>query len=140
MKKKRNVKQSKKHQIFIQGWGTLNNETLVCVGCEHKEVIAFAKKNKIKAEAITWLEHHFSTLPEHPSTTGYTISDVSGTFLWLREYEDSWDYWETLIHEISHMLDFVFEDRKMTKETEARAYQHEYLFRQIRRKLQGLAK
>lgn len=55
----------------------------------------------------------------------------------LPPYEDTWKFWETVMHELTHYVKFLCENISAEKEQELRAYMHEYLFRKIRRILQG---
>lgn len=139
--KKRQVKP--KTKIFVQTHGTYPNETLVCVGGTLADAIKYAKRIKAKKGFIEWLETCDREDKENqatPSQSGYVryLTDKGFTFMWLKPFEDTWDFWETLIHELSHLVDFVLtEQKRMGKETEARAYHLEYLFREIRRELQA---
>lgn len=56
----------------------------------------------------------------------------------LRPFQDSWQWWETLIHELNHLVDGMAEAQAFEKEWEAKAYLQEYLFHEIRRKCMGL--
>jgi hypothetical protein len=61
--------------------------------------------------------------------------------LYLREWVRDWHSYETLLHEIVHAVQYIFEDcRGLWSENEAVAYQIEYLFRSIRRKLDRVDK
>lgn len=128
-------------RIFLLSHGTYANETIVAIGAAMPEVIRYAKRIGAKKDAVAWLETcHKEDLENHttPSESGYIREAPAGgyTLMWLKPFEDCWEFWETLIHELSHLVDFVLSDQKrMAKETEARAYQIEYLFRQVRRKL-----
>lgn len=138
--KPRKQKRSSKPLLFVQNHGTLSNETLVAIGATGDEMVAYLKRIKANKGMIEWVR---TWKDSKPSPTGWvrTESEKGWTVLWLRAYEDTWDYWEVMIHELSHLMDFVMNDQKsMQGETEARAYQAEYLFRSIRRKIQGLDK
>ena len=56
--------------------------------------------------------------------------------MWFPSYEDTWKFWECLLHETNHVVFSLARDKNMQDETEAQAYLHEYLFKHIRRKLQ----
>lgn len=56
----------------------------------------------------------------------------------LQEYNDSWEYWEVLIHELTHYVQDLLVKIHADDEGEARAYLHEHLFHVIRRILQGV--
>lgn len=126
-----------KKLVFIQDWGSYSNETVVAVGATHKDVMDFVAKLRLEKGIIKWLED-LKDITEKIEDKAYTVSRDGRTLLWMPAYEDCWEYWETLIHEINHLIDFVLVERKrMSPETEAKSYQFEYLFRSIRRKLQG---
>lgn len=48
----------KKHKpiIFAQDYGTYEEQVLVCSGATQKEIVSWAKKNKVKKEMIEWLQ------------------------------------------------------------------------------------
>lgn len=127
--------------IFLQTHGTYQNETLVLVGVTIGEAIKFAKRGRYKKDFVEWLIEVEQECKENgglPSESGFFYYDKKKgyTTLWLNPFEDTWDFWETLIHELSHIVDFVLtEQKKMGPESEARAYHLEFLFREIRRKI-----
>ena len=73
---------------------------------------------------------------------GYSVHNKDKVYLVLilQKLRDDWVYWETLIHELSHIVDWIVDMKMLDGETEARAYLHEWLFREVRRKLQGIDK
>lgn len=140
MSKRKKLK--KKSTIFIQDWGTYQNETLVVVGKTAKETIRWCKKIKVNKKFLEWLENNLEKHEVHSkerNDPAFFMFGETNSVLFLEPYKDSWNYWETLIHETMHMVDYVLSAlRLMEKETEARAYQQEYLFHSIRKKLQSL--
>lgn len=123
---------------YIQNWGTYDQETLVCVGMSPEEILAYAKKHKFNKQTIKNFENEIPKLNKLYQG-GCAITCVSGntTCLILRNYEDTWSYWETLMHECYHLVYHVFGRNLMSTEEEAFAYQLEFMFRSIRRKLQN---
>ena len=134
--------------VFSQKIDPFRKEILVSVGAETKDILSYVNKYYIKQARKDFpviLEYYKDLFEKiKKGKGGYALhfhNDKSNNrylILLLRPYEDIWDYWEILIHELSHILDWVVEDCMIEKETEARAYLHEFLFRSIRRKLQGL--
>ena len=133
-------KKSKKPIIFIQDTGTYSNELIVCAGGTKEDVLKhFKKRRDVKKNALEWLTAKaWEVFKEHKAVT-YT-DDSGRAIIVTRVYEDTWDYWETLMHELHHYVRSFSQWKLMEKEDEALAYLHEYLFRSIRRKLQGIDK
>ena len=128
--------------IFIQKANIFGEEFLVCSGADKKTILSFCKKNKINKQATEWIEtdNEIFSLFESNSAVYCWHNDIRVGLLLLGAYKDTWEFWETLIHEICHIVDRVSEHKRMEKEMEAKAYLFEYLFRNIRRKLQGIDK
>src|SRR3990167_10220766 len=117
----------KKPIIFVQDCGTYTDEILVCIGASKKQILAYCKKEGVKKNFTDWIstdEAIFDVLKK--SKAAYAWNDgVQGTILLLKSYEDTWDFWETLLHELHHMV-HVFSRRKiMQEEMEGQAYLQE---------------
>lgn len=137
MKKK---KQSKS-VIFIQSYGTYSNEMLVLVGVQDKkDIYKFCKKNKVKFEFTKWVLNDFNdwkaSIIKRHTALFCCNEDIQGVVVMLRPFEDTWEYWENLIHELHHAVQHMAKKRMMFEEAEAQAYLLEFLFHNIRRKLQ----
>ena len=140
--KKRIKKQS---IIFSQDIPPYRHEMLVCVGASVGDVKKWLKrfgKKKVQADYLKWLsgnEQLFNNILEGKNL-GYATAELSKQYLILilPACKDEWAYWESLIHELSHILDWICDWKMLNGETEARAYLHEWLFREIRRELQGV--
>lgn len=139
MKKKIKVAKLKKG-AFYQGWGTYTNETVVAVNMTHDEITTWLKHNEARKGIISeWekgkeeneklLYKEFSGMVWMDDTTGATV-------LWMKEWKNEWKCFEVFVHELRHLVDGVFRSSKMLDEPEACAYQTEFLFREIRKKLQ----
>lgn len=124
---------------FIQGWGTYTNQTFVCVGMTFQEVIRQNKRlhaDKWFTDFITerkaTFEGELRAMPK-----GFLMYHESGaSLLWLKTWKDDWEHYETLIHELHHAVHFMLGKlRLMNDEAEALAYQQEWMFRQLRRRL-----
>jgi hypothetical protein len=132
---KKKISKIKKYH-YKQNWGTYLNDTLVFVGYNANEVIKLLDK---------WekTEYFISKINEElfNNNRGVVIFDNNRTLLWLKEFKDDWEFYEVLIHESHHLIFNVLgECRMMKDEIEAQAYQQEYLFREIRQKLQKVFK
>lgn len=55
--------------------------------------------------------------------------------LLLDKLNNDWTYWETLIHELNHIVLYLADQKKFADEMECQAYLQEYLFREIRHKI-----
>lgn len=116
---------------FIQDWGSYQNDTLVYVGYGKEEIKKDLQKYQDSATVISNLE-----TVDFDGFRGLVITDRAKTLLVLSKWDGGWEYLEVLIHEIHHLVYMVMVKNKMMEdEMEAQAYQQEYMFRQIRQKL-----
>ena len=134
-------KKSKKPIIFVQDCGTYSNEILVCAGGTKDDLLFYVKdkKNKVKKEFAEWLKTDdkiYRIKETNPALFAWDNS-IQGHLLWLGPYDDCWEFWEALLHETAHIVQKIARDKLMSEEDEARAYLQEFLFKSIRRKLQG---
>lgn len=130
------MKKSKKF-AFIQGWGTYSNETLVVVGMGAEEIINYLHKNdfSFSSDFTEQLRQSFKDDEDDPPS-GRCVFDEGRSMLWLPSWKDDWENWETLMHEIVHLIHRgLCINKFMSKEDEAQAYQMEYLFRNLRTEL-----
>lgn len=131
--------------MFVQEYGTYTNELLVLVGIEDKKkLLAYLKKIKAKFDFSKWVLEDFDGWKERIKKNNpglFCWNDiVEGAVLVLRPYQDTWEYWECLMHEIHHIVQHLAKTRFMYEEQEAQAYLFEFLFHSVRRKLQGIDK
>lgn len=130
---------------YIQDWGTYDVQTLVCVGYSIPEITKIVNRIKIKQEARNaWNADMRSTEAFMAEKSGGVWRSKGYTVLYLPVFEDAWNIYETLMHECLHLVVYQLGQCKMfinmsdgTIEEEGLAYQQEYLFRAIRRKLQN---
>ena len=140
---KRKTKQKK--FVFLQDIDPYFADVLVCAGVSLEEAKRFVKKEfkpSFRKPFAEWLDSDkelFDTLLRK-EMKGYTIFDKKKIYLaiLLQEVQDDWQYWETLMHELHHLVEHVSNVRMLDDEIEAKAYLQEHLFRSIRRKLQGV--
>lgn len=126
---------------YIQEWGSYNNQTPVFVGYTTKEITSIIKRQKWNKEVVKkWCDDE--DLEKFMEGKNGAVWSYEGwTLLYLPKWDGSWDDYETLMHECFHMVigqlgvqkAFINGERI---EEEAMAYQQEFLFRNIRRKLQ----
>lgn len=115
----------------------------VFVGYTNDEITKIIKRQKNwKKELRELWENHGGFKTE----LGGIVFDGGYTILFLKGFEDVWEDYETLMHECFHIVMKMAQARLLinhttnTIEEEALAYQQEYLFRSIRRKLQDAFK
>lgn len=138
--KRKTKKKKLKKGAFYQNWGTYTNETLVAVNMSHVEIVRWMKTHKAKPEIIAeWEEgkednEKIFLTDQHKGVTWTSKNGAS--LLWFKKWENTWDCFETLVHETRHLVDAVFKDKRMLEEAEACAYQQEFFFRELRRKLE----
>lgn len=131
----------KKPIIFIQPIDPYRQDMIVAAGATKNDILRFCKKKKVIKEFIDIIK----------DAEAFNIQkEKLGVFYWekkgehllflllLRPFKDVWEYWECLIHELAHTVQKLAEDKMMEDEDEARAYLQDFLFRSIRRRLQGL--
>jgi len=116
---------------FIQEWGTLPNETLVVVGLTQKQIVARMKRSKFHKDVV----EAFSRSEPLEDASAWVWLRQGRTMLWFPEWKNDWEHYNTLLHETNHLVYHIIRDKGMTNEIEAQAYQHEYLFDNIRRRL-----
>lgn len=128
--------------IFIQDYGTYFNEMLVLVGkIDKKKLLRFLKKEKVKFEVAKWILENFDDWNDDEAKGKFCFNKkLPVTVMVLRKVEDTWIYWEILMHECHHAVHFIAETKCMYDEPEAQAYLFDYLFRSLRRKLDGTDK
>lgn len=122
---------------FIQDWGTYPNETMVVVGYGPKEIRNILEKAGTGEQILK--EYDESDCEEAAeSSLGFMTDFNNGSsLLWLASFDaNNWDDFDVLVHEIMHLVQkCMIKMRGMEDEYEAQAYQLEYLFRSIRKKL-----
>jgi hypothetical protein len=102
------------------------------VGTSQDELKGWMNKNGIHKEFI----EQFEALEWEDGSKGKAWEEDGRSILWLRHWRENWDDYETLMHETLHLIQFILmEGKSMSKEWEAQAYQQEFLFREIGRKL-----
>lgn len=127
-------------QSFIESVDPYRKDIFVCTGFKDtSEIIKAGKKMKLNKDFIDFIERNRektdSTIKDNAAFLA--VTPKSAGIMCLRPYHDTWEFWETLIHELNHYMKFLSENIGMENEIEAQAYLQEHLFHKIRRKLQG---
>jgi len=132
------IKLKKQLKIYIQDWGTYPNQTLVCSGVNYDSIISYCRKNKIKIDVSSK-----EKLLKQSFEINYGLAIVfrdNSSLLWVKDYKNNWFWVENLMHEIHHLVFMLSDNRNMSNEMEAQAYQFCYLFKQIRKRLEETKK
>lgn len=129
----------------MQGWGTYSNQMVVVIGMNYDETVkALQRKHlRLKSEAIEAFRKEEKEIRARitEGCNGLFWSNEGRSLLWLREWTGDWQCYETLLHELYHGISAILHKNKgMIYEEEACAYQQEFLFREIRRKIQSKIK
>lgn len=129
----------RKPYIFSVECDMFENDFVVAVDATKEDVLKWLKEIEAKKEWIEKVEHSDDafTLLAEGATACYWYDDRAKMIL-LKSYVDTWEYWETLMHECTHAMQWMGKTRRMQNEDEALAYFQEWLFRTIRKKLQSM--
>lgn len=126
-----------KKNIFIQDSGIFYNEFVVCTGISAEELKKYAEKEKFNKNFFKFIfDDGEYQKPE--KLMAYTYSNAESNIVYLvsfPDFEDTWDFWNQVLHEVVHVVQANERKSGLFKEDEARAYLTEYLFTNIRRKL-----
>jgi len=137
MKRKRTNKNKK--VFYIQDWGTYSNQSIVTVGMSYEEMLTTMKRKKLNKSIVKAFEKDEQGVKQSMAgANGFCWSDqiTGGTVIAFEDWENNWQHWDCLLHEIVHAIHAILDRNKnMASEDEGRAYQTEYLFREIRRHL-----
>lgn len=120
---------------FVLDWGTYGCQSVVAINTPTAEVLAFMRKAKLKKAFIAAYER--SEMPVEGSGAGYfwRCFEPTGSVISVTAEFNTWPFWEALVHECHHAVHrWLGDDRGMAGETEALAYQQEYLWKTIRQR------
>jgi hypothetical protein len=116
---------------FIQDWGTLPNETLVVVGLTYERIVEEMKSNDFHEDVIK----AFSKAKPRSGANAWCWFEEGRSLLWIEDWRTDLDHLTTLVHETNHLVFQVARDKGAEEEMEFQAYQQEYLFENIVKKL-----
>lgn len=140
--KKKSRSRSVRPYCFLQRFAMGEEAVSVFIGCQNDDTAyKLAKKmltDQSLAEGIRDGKHPW----ELPGCVRKLVNDKKNKtayVLSVQAFKDNWDWYETLIHELHHLVQFsIAEARGAEKEIEFLAYAQGELFREIRRKCQGV--
>ncbi len=138
MNKKKKQVIPKLKKPFIVNWGTYRSDTVVVVGYNFDQMIYAFKKIGISEDNIKEVvEDREKIEPSIQKASGFVWTSGGKSMLWLEKYDkESMDSQCTLVHEIVHLIyDILIKYRGVHAGDEAVAYQFEYLYKQIKLKL-----
>jgi len=118
--------------------GIFRNEFVVSVGMSYNEIVNYIKKHKFDKRFIKWqVEEKENFIMNIENAPAFTLFNKKYAFgiVWFKTWKNNWENYECLLHEVSHIVDFVSCQKNFEYESEARAYLTEYLFHEIRVKL-----
>ncbi len=118
---------------FVQDWGTYPNQTFVVVGLAHKEILAAMRRRNFKKDAI--LAFAKTGRPDKGETASAFAWYMGPSVLWFPEWKIDLAHYANLVHETNHLIFDAARDKGMRHEPEAQAYQQEFLFIEIVKKL-----
>ena len=128
--------------IFIQPIDPYREDVVVACDIPQNEIIKWLKKQKIRKDFLDWVKTDkdvFEVLKKNEAVFCWN-EKVRGNMIILKNYQDNWKFWETLMHEIHHLIFNISKRKMLSDEMEAQAYLFENLFHSIRRKLQKVDK
>lgn len=134
MKKKRDSDRDFK-TCFVLDWGTYACQSVVAINTPKAEVLAFMRRAKLKKAFVAAYEG--DDVPSDDDAAGYFwhVREPQGSVIAVTSPFNQWPFWEALVHECHHAVHrWLGKDRGMENETEALAYQQEYLWKTIRQK------
>lgn len=124
--------------VFIQRWGTYSYDTIVAVGMTKAQVLAWMKRSMPKdAKALKEFEEDEGEAFEHiKESKGIFYRWESGrSVILLKRFNGSFFDLDVIAHEVHHAVFHFAKDLGLEDETEAQAYQFEYINRGIRQEL-----
>ena len=133
-----------KKLIFVQDCAQYKCEFVVSLGYTYEEIIKYAKKEKFEKFFLENMAHakenYWESVYGKKSFVCIDEEKSHPFCMILKEFKDEWEFYEILMHECLHIVQAIVKSCQMHKEDESEAYLLEYLFRSIRRKLQGVDK
>ena len=109
----------------------------------HADIVNYMRRIKAKigiaenfVKAKTDIEEYINRRGDAVGGLTHIDYEHATTVLILPSWENEWKYLDVLVHEITHMVHAILgKCLNMMDEDEARAYQTEFLFKEIRKKL-----
>lgn len=130
------MKKPPRARVFFISVRPYQKTLCVAAGCKNMAEIR-RRMGKIDKWFADWLDERTKLLDGLiANETAFCAVHWRGAgLIHLRPYKNGWDFWDTLMHEVFHYVDDISNQMSFEDEKEAKAYLHEDLFRQIRRRL-----
>ena len=136
------------NKIFLEKIAIFDIDIVVCVGSKLEDWEKWMKKVKFSESFLKdykyirpQIQEGFKILHEANNGCMACIKNEEGVnyyFLLLKKWEYSSQCYDTLLHEIVHLKQFLWEAKAIEKEIEFEAYFIENVFIQLRDKLNKL--
>lgn len=140
-KKRKRAAPRLKKQHWIQTTNQYHKDIFVCSGMSGIEMVKTLKRIGAKKWFLDWAiskEQNWQDLTTRDCAFVAREPSHDVFVIRLRDFSDNWKFWETLLHELVHLVDGLAEAQCFQDEYENRAYLTEWLFHEIRRKLSGI--
>ena len=123
----------KKGIVFVQDCPPYSHNVLVCSGVTSSKQIEKVISTK---KVLKWVKENGQVFADvlNNKKEALAINHDKFLILILKPYKNDWKFWDTLVHELNHIVFWLSEMKMLQTEMEAQAYLCEYLFREIRRK------
>jgi len=126
----------KRKYTYVQKWGSYDLGTIVSVGTTIEEIIDYAEKSGTTKKNIKYLKKYKEELRKVMKYAGFFQNLPNGNLIWLKTYRHNPYFYQKLVHELFHAVySCLGKERRMMEEDEAMAYQQEFLFSEISKKL-----
>ena len=63
---------------------------------------------------------------------GWYLKEDKVRLMWIKDWKNDWNHWDTLNHEVNHLVEYESQDKSFTEEMEFKAYLQEGTFRKLR--------
>jgi len=117
--------------MFVEPFGT---GLLLYSGAKFENIKNHLNKNK---KISKWVHAQIESF-QTPDSKGVVVRNVDtekAIILFIKQTEKDWDFFETLVHEITHLVENYSRWAHFEEESEFKAYLTESLFRIIRKKI-----
>jgi len=127
-------------KIFVYTIEVFGLQILVAVGATAEQIKKWADKNSKELKEIYKIKENFENTEQAIEKNSgfvqvFTKDNIQFYFLWLQEYKNTWCRLDVLNHEVVHLRQFIFDNKKIINEVEFEAYFQESMFREIRKRL-----
>ncbi len=135
MSKRKSKADAEFRAAFVLDWGSYACQSVVLINTPKAEALAYMRRAKLKKAFIAAFEAEDIPLSSTGAGYWWYCPEPTGSVISVSSEFNQWPFWEALVHECHHAVHrWLGKDRGMANETEALAYQQEYLWKTIRQK------